>query len=330
MSNLLLIRSPLGGDYEIYTSVPDQIKYPVFPRAIPYFIYGEWGHIIFQQLILDGVHIWDSQYTLNAAVELSGTSNVPFIEMYNAVNNHFTSHWENVVVQTHRQGQGGLCAGPYINNSVCFPGAGSYRTIDFHFTPNYLIPYAAAYPKLDRIMNEFEKGCFSQLEETLVHTSMAATVLQQVVNPVVRAEMLDIYYTNKASEFALLALESIDPLELPVKQRAASRELADAIADHIHKHFNQALSLPEIARVHFTTVPTMQRVFQKRYKLSVHQYIVYTRIEEAKRLLVETSDDLESISLLTQFSGAQHLGNVFKKLTGETPGQYRQRGGVRK
>jgi AraC-like DNA-binding protein len=324
MSNPFLIRSPLGGDYEIYSSVPQNISYCYLPRAVPYFIQGEWGHIIFQQLSLDNVDFWDSQYMLNTAVMLEGASNVPFIELYNAVSNHFVSSLESIDLLNHRQGQGGFCAGPYINSSVQFPGKGNYRTSDFHFKPEYLIPFASAYPKLDRAMNNFEKGGFAQIDGKVLHAGIVGVALEQMINPCVREAMLDIYYQNKASEYALLALECLDPVLAEPMERGSSRDMADSIAEFIHQHYNRAISLEEIARAHYVTIPTMQRIFKKRYKVPVHQYIMHTRIREVKRLLLETSDDLESISLVTMFSGAQHLCNIFKRITGQTPNQFRQ------
>jgi AraC-like DNA-binding protein len=325
MSAPFFIRSSMGGEFDWYDSVPATITYHRLPGAILYFVTGPWGYMIFQQVVLDHVDIWDSQYELLCPVELVGGNNAPFIEFHNSVKHHFNNQWEHVPLLNDKAHEGGFSVGPYLSNVVQFPRKASYRTTDLHFKTPFLTDYAKAYPKLDRVINQFEGNRFAQIDQVFSHGRYASTILEQLVQPNVRTPMLSHHYTNKIKEFLSTAFEVMDPEKTPftLVQRPASRQLAEDLATLIHAQFDQPLPLEDVARQLFTTISTLQRAFKKRFSKTFHQYLIETRINHVKKLLLDTSDDLESIAQATQFHDAAHLGNVFKQFTGKTPVQWR-------
>lgn len=65
------------------------------------------------------------------------------------------------------------------------------------------------------------------------------------------------------------------------------------------------------------------RVFSAELGISPGKYLTHTRIEAAKRLLLEREYTLETIAGLCGFSGANYLCRVFKRETGLTPAAWR-------
>lgn len=325
MSAPFTILSAMGGEFDWYQYVPKHIPYQRLPGAILYFVTGPWGYIIFQQIILEDADIWDSQYELLCPVELSGGNNAPFIEFHNSVKHHFHNEWEHVPLLNDKAHEGGFSAGPYLSNVVRFPRKASYRTTDIHFKTSFLTDYAKAYPKVDAVINQYERSRFAQIDQVFSHGPYGRTILQQLVEPNVRGDMLSHHYTNKIKEFLCTALEVMDPevISTSFVQRNASRQLAEDAASLIHQQFHEPLQLDDVAKQLFTTISTLQRAFKKRFGQTFHQYLVKTRIEHVKKLLLDTSDDLESIAQETRFHDAAHLGNVFKQFTGKTPVQWR-------
>jgi len=53
-------------------------------------------------------------------------------------------------------------------------------------------------------------------------------------------------------------------------------------------------------------------------------YLIHYRIEQAKRLLRETDESVTNIAFMTGFHNSAYFGKMFKKLTGMTPGKFRQ------
>ena len=71
-------------------------------------------------------------------------------------------------------------------------------------------------------------------------------------------------------------------------------------------------------------------LFQKRFRqeigCTVHAYLVNCRLERAKMLLTSSNLTLADIALRCGFNHQEYMGDVFKRHTGMTPGEWRKRG----
>ena len=65
--------------------------------------------------------------------------------------------------------------------------------------------------------------------------------------------------------------------------------------------------------------------FRKETNTNLHEYLEQQRILEAERLLLYTSRTISEISPLLHFSSQSYFSSVFKKYTGLTPREYRNR-----
>ncbi|WP_161497191.1 helix-turn-helix domain-containing protein [Bradyrhizobium nitroreducens] len=65
------------------------------------------------------------------------------------------------------------------------------------------------------------------------------------------------------------------------------------------------------------------RAFKKSVGQSPYQYVMSARVERAKRLMADRRLGLAEIALHCGFCHQEHLTRVFRKVTGLTPGQYR-------
>jgi len=60
--------------------------------------------------------------------------------------------------------------------------------------------------------------------------------------------------------------------------------------------------------------------------MSFPEYLTSLRIKEACKLLTDSSESIDNISLLTGFDDYFYFNKVFKKTKGMTPRQYRIKG----
>tara|TARA_B100000614_G_scaffold244456_1_gene248637 strand:- start:553 stop:747 length:195 start_codon:yes stop_codon:yes gene_type:complete len=56
---------------------------------------------------------------------------------------------------------------------------------------------------------------------------------------------------------------------------------------------------------------------------SIREYLIRSRIAEARKLLTTTAEPIETIAALTGFCNAPHFSRTFKRDTGMTPTKYR-------
>lgn len=119
-----------------------------------------------------------------------------------------------------------------------------------------------------------------------------------------------------------MPMDFTERVEREVKYKNASQPVISAI-HYIKEHVNQPLQADTIA----SYVNLSTSYFLKRFKaetgVGLSEFITKTKIEEACILLSYTDKSLTEISNYLYFSSQSYFQNVFKKVTGVTPGQYR-------
>ncbi|MCU6709702.1 AraC family transcriptional regulator [Paenibacillus sp. J5C_2022] len=69
------------------------------------------------------------------------------------------------------------------------------------------------------------------------------------------------------------------------------------------------------------------QVFKKNSGISISSYVQQLRIQKAKYLLINTSLSIQGIGEEVGYQDALYFSRVFKKLSGESPSQYREQSG---
>lgn len=101
--------------------------------------------------------------------------------------------------------------------------------------------------------------------------------------------------------------------------------ITNAIA-YIQEHFKEQPDLDEVA-AHVNLSPFhFQRLFSNWAGVSPKKFLQYTSIEYAKRLLGEQQATLFDAAYETGLSGTGRLHDLFVKLEGMTPGEYKNGG----
>ena len=100
-------------------------------------------------------------------------------------------------------------------------------------------------------------------------------------------------------------------------------EFAEVLA-YIDENLSDKLSLGELAEKSCMSIPSFSRKFKERVGKTLIQYLNERRIEKAKFLLENKILSLEQVAEEAGFSNANYLIRVFKKVTGQTIGEYRK------
>ena len=72
------------------------------------------------------------------------------------------------------------------------------------------------------------------------------------------------------------------------------------------------------------SVSTMKNLFRQFNSMGIHEYFLHLKIEEAVRLLGTGMTVGETAECLG-FSNQSYFSTVFKRLTGESPGQFKKK-----
>jgi AraC-like DNA-binding protein len=124
---------------------------------------------------------------------------------------------------------------------------------------------------------------------------------------------------SKLYELMLLILR-----ESPRPLREIPSSRAKQIRTFMYKNFdNPDLSLEDAAFTFNLNKFYFIRFFRKHTGYSFHSYLIKTRVEFARRYLIESKMTITDIAFRSGFNSLQTFNRVFKSITGFTPRDYR-------
>lgn len=101
--------------------------------------------------------------------------------------------------------------------------------------------------------------------------------------------------------------------------------LAIAVSAWVQRHLSESMDTEKLSRELHYSRAHLSRRFKEETGMTLTDYILTKKSEEAARLLAFTDKSLIAISDYLGFSSQSHFTRVFKKYIGMTPSEYRSR-----
>ncbi len=101
----------------------------------------------------------------------------------------------------------------------------------------------------------------------------------------------------------------------------SQRQLTQVV-EYIRNHLEQDLGLNELANLLHMSPHYFCHLFKQSMGMTPHQYIIQTRVNRAKELLLTRKYSIAEVSLIVGFANQSHLNRYFKKFLGVTPGKF--------
>lgn len=140
-----------------------------------------------------------------------------------------------------------------------------------------------------------------------------------------REENSEFQTRNLFSNIWLLLLEEVRDIELPERTgRLVNQDRIQTMIAFIQQHYQQKLSLDDIARSASVSRSECLRCFRASISRTPFEYLLDYRLERAERLLRSTNLSVLDIALQTGFSNGAYFGKMFKEAKGISPGLYRK------
>lgn len=113
----------------------------------------------------------------------------------------------------------------------------------------------------------------------------------------------------------------------PEKKKEYMETIMSA-CNYINQHYQEALSLEEVAefsgfsKFHFT------RIFKQCMNMTFYEYLNQKRISKAEELLSTTGESVTEIAMSSGFSSISAFNRTFKSIKGCSPSEYRGKSGT--
>jgi AraC family transcriptional regulator len=102
-----------------------------------------------------------------------------------------------------------------------------------------------------------------------------------------------------------------------------SKRQFERVREYIHLNIGGDMGLNELARLEGMSVQHFAAGFRKAVGMTPHQYVLYERVNQARRLLTAQKTPLIDVALSLGFSSQSHFTDVFRRIVGVTPLRYR-------
>ena len=97
------------------------------------------------------------------------------------------------------------------------------------------------------------------------------------------------------------------------------------VLSYIRKNIYKTIDIDSLAAISCLSKDHFKRLFRKEVNNTPLQYINQKKIEKAQLILITDSMPIKNISYLLAYEDHSYFNRLFKKLTGVTPQQYRDR-----
>ncbi len=105
--------------------------------------------------------------------------------------------------------------------------------------------------------------------------------------------------------------------------RQTGHNRIDLTLGYIHKHYESAISLEELAELAALSVSGLHRLFKRHTRLSVGEYVAQLRIGKACSLLISTEKPISCIADEVGYSNLSHFNRQFFAIKKQTPREFR-------
>lgn len=123
-------------------------------------------------------------------------------------------------------------------------------------------------------------------------------------------EIIGSYGITRQLQKQAQMISGVDAIKVPV--------------DFIRKHYQENLAIDEVAEITHLSVSALERRFKKYLNKTPKQFINEIRLENARRLLVETSLPIASVANDVGFTDHSYFSKQFKLLFGQLPSTFRR------
>ena len=165
--------------------------------------------------------------------------------------------------------------------------------------------------------------------QNLIYTIMSAMDQLHVKSTQFSSSKIRLFKTIDLAadlhELETIILQLLQEAETIIMEQGDSRHrvLLQRISQYIEENYDQDLSLTDLAEHFHLSYSYLSSYFKQQTNENLTTYINKVRIEKAKQLLLNWDLSISEVNRMTGFSEHNYFSKVFKKITGQTPVEYR-------
>ncbi|OOV29547.1 AraC family transcriptional regulator [Flavobacterium sp. LM5] len=208
---------------------------------------------------------------------------------------------------------------PHCGFTNAQTGNESETVIQFH--PDFLGDDFFKIPEMSKVSNLLQQAkagiAFSGEAKLRIGEKVGQ---MNALDPFERLQMLwsVLYDMSNSTENSILNAEGFS-LELQVQDN----DRINVVFNHVKDHFQEPITLEEVAELVSMTIPSFCRYFKKITNKTFTTFVNEYRIVHACKLLTEKPMSINDVCFESGFNNFSHFNKSFKAYTGCSASQYR-------
>lgn len=176
------------------------------------------------------------------------------------------------------------------------------------------------------IVNKKEIGSLFLNDEKTAHSAILEKLLAVHKLYQEKEELYEMRIQNELLAVWMLLYEELkEKISQAKNGKGPQIERLKVILQYIHDHYTAEITLEDIAKACGISKGECCKLFKAELKQTIFEYILRYRIEKSIPLLMKGEDTITQIAYQTGFSSSSYYAHIFKRITGKTPKQMRNR-----
>ncbi|MGU3374757.1 helix-turn-helix transcriptional regulator [Chryseobacterium sp. M5A1_1a] len=275
-----------------------------------------YGDGFYHEICFENIHISFGNISLANKLQLYFESDFDTVEMHFALkgkslaisenfqkNVQFNSYQHNIIYAHHMQGK------------MEFYGP-EFHILEINLAPAFFKKFL---PDHSGLFETFRTAIEKQYSSLInPHHNRISLEMYQILNDITNCDRKGvfkrIYLEAKVSELLLLQLEQLFHDESSTSSLSKKdEEKIYAVRDYIVSNLNSDRSLNDLAHQVGTNEFTLKKGFKELFGTTVFGFWNDTKMEQAKRLLLDTNLNISEISDLIGYKNPRHFSTAFKR-----------------
>ena len=147
-----------------------------------------------------------------------------------------------------------------------------------------------------------------------------AEILKETLFNITPANEYEEAYLMLSAFYKIISLHMQDK-----SKNSTAADMAHAVMEFINTNYYKQIKISDLAEMNNYTRNYLSTLFKKEYNISPQDYLLSLRIEKAKVLLSDKSNDfsINEIAFATGFNDPLYFSRIFHKKTGVSPTEFK-------
>lgn len=305
--------------------IMSRYRIPAASRA--FHVLGRHTIQLFQQI--EGRHFdaWSMHFAASQSAVLYSKAEKPVLALHFALKNYFDYNLKGIGDILLPQRQFNLTYAPGLEGYMKVKSNQHYWYFEVHPPFTLLEELVGSFPGLERFVNDVivERTAMLNKQHT-VATIEILDVIHSILYNQFEGELRELYLETKVLELVLLCLhQSLQGKKVssPVVLTAHDMEKLEQARAYLVERIDERTSITDLSHIIKINRNKLTVGFKQVHGMTIFDFVIDTRMEKAKALLLETKIPIGEVATMIGYSKLSNFTTAFTRKFGYPPSVFR-------